>query len=519
MPLRPYQREATAAALAHLEQGGHPALQLATGTGKSLIIAELAAHHWQRGERVWVLTHVQQLVAQNAETYFNYTGEVPGIVCAGLDRADFNAPVIFATIQSIINPALRGELPAPQLIIIDEAHRIPHRTGEQGQYGRIFQNYPAAARVAMTATPWRMDNGIIYGQGEDFWFDQLAYTYTVPQAVAQGYLSPLVGVETEVQLDVEQAEVSGGEFVMSSVGDLQTGAWLKAVAESLPELAGARQHIAVYCPTITAATRALNAIYAATGWSCELVTGSTDKVLRSEILSRFRSGVTRVLVSVDTLTTGFDFPALDCIVCLRPTLSSSLWVQIQGRGTRLAPGKKNCLVLDYAGNLIRLGGVGMYERHYRQRGLEQVESDEPRQPHVKRERKLHPGVRTLAVIDPLTGNEAVENSIIHAQVHAVNTVALPTRRHPYPVLLVQYACTTPEGARLDASRFINTERPDDGTLEFFAARSLAVQLPAPARSLGWQLKGARHPATVTVRKSGRYWNVVQEHFAEITQND
>jgi len=514
MQLRPYQRAATDAALAHLERSEHPALQLATGTGKSLIIAELAALGLARGERVWVLTHVQQLVQQNAETFHRYTGTTPGVVCAGLGRADYAAPVVFATIQSIINPALRGELPAPQLIIIDEAHRIPHRTGEQGQYGRIFERYPLASRVAMTATPWRMDNGIIYGRGPDFWFDSLAYSYTVPQAVADGYLCPLVGVETEVQLNLEEAEVEGGEFVMTSVGDLQTNTWLKAVAESLPELAGARRHIAVYCPTVAAATRALNAIDQHTGWACELITGATDKTQRAEILGRFRSGRARVLVSVDTLTTGFDFPALDCIVCLRPTLSSSLWVQIQGRGTRLAEGKKNCLVLDYAGNLIRLGGVGMYEKHYRQRGLEQVDSVEPRQPYVKRERKVYPGVRTLAVIDPLTGREADADSLIHAQVHAVNCAPIPTRRHPYPVLLVQYTCTTPEGARIDASRFINTERPDSPTLEFFKARALAVNLPSPARSLSWQLKGARQPHTVTVRKSGRYWNVVEETFGD-----
>lgn len=514
MQLRPYQREAVEAAVRSLANGQHPALQLATGTGKSLIIAELAERCRRVGWRVWVLTHVQQLVQQNAETYHKHTGSVPGIVCSGLNRAELDEPVIFGTIQSVINPALRGEMPAPQLIIIDEAHRIPHRTGEQGQYGRIFERYPAARRIAMTATPWRMDNGVIYGHGSDFWFNTCAYVYSVPQAVAEGYLSPLVGVETAVQLNLEEAEVNGDDFALVSVAELQSNEWLKAVAESLPELVGSRRHIAVYCPTVVAATRALNMIHQQLGWSCELITGGTDKTKRAQIISRFRSGETRVLVSVDTLTTGFDLPALDCIVCLRPTLSSSLWVQIQGRGTRLHPGKKNCLVLDYVGNLLRLGGVGMYEKFYRQSDMEQLPA-EPRQPYVKRERTVYPGVRSVTPIDPMTGLEATEDSVLYVQVHGVNSVALPTRRNPkVPVLLVQYACTTPEGVRIDATQFINTETPNAATLEFFRRRALAVKLPSPARSLQWQVKGARRPARLTVRKAGRYWNVLEEHFED-----
>ena len=514
MQLRPYQREAAEAAVRSFSDDLNPALQLATGTGKSLIIAELAEKYRKLGWRVWVLTHVQQLVQQNAETFTNYTGTTPGIVCSGLNRAEFNECVTFATIQSIINPALRGEIPDPQLIIIDEAHRIPHRTGEAGQYGRIFTRYPEAKRAAMTATPWRMDNGIIYGKGEDVWFDTLAYAYPVPRAVAEGYLSPLVGVEAEVQLNLEQAKVNDDDFAAGSVAELQTNEWLRAVAESLPELAGLRRHIAVYCPTVVAATRALNMIHQRLGWSCELITGGTPKSQREDTMRRFRSGETRVLVSVDTLTTGFDFPALDCIVCLRPTLSSSLWVQMQGRGTRLSPGKKNCLVLDYVGNLLRLGGVGMYENFYRQTDMATLPA-EPRQPYVRQERKVYPGVRSVLPLDPMTGREATEDSVLHIQVHGINCVALPTRRNPsVPVLLVQYACTTPEGVRIDASRFIDTENPTPATLEFFRRRALAVKLPSPARALQWQVKGSRRPVRLTVRKAGRYWNVLEEHFED-----
>ena len=512
MLLRPYQREAVDSALVQLQRGHHPVLQLATGTGKSLIIAELAERYRRAGQQVWALTHVQQLVAQNAERYRAYAGREPSIVCAGLNRKDTEGGVTFGTIQSVTG--MLPELEAPDLIIIDEAHRVPHNEDEPTLYESILRRYPAAQRVAMTATPWRMDNGIIYGAGEQFWFDRLAYNYTVPRAVAEGWLCPLVGVETAVQLDVEEVSVAG-DFTQSEVAELQNSVWLKAVARSLPELAGLRNHVAVYCPTVAAANLTALTIRLNIGWKSAVLHGGMAQEEREKTLNRFYSGEVRVLCSVDMITTGFDFPALDCIVCLRPTLSSSLWVQIQGRGTRLHPSKKNCLVLDYVGNLIRLGGVGMYETFYRERGMLEVPA-EPSKPYVKRERKIYPGVRTLTPIDPMTGRDVTEGSALTVEVHGVNSVAVPTRRDPAPVLLVQYACTTAEGARIDAAQFINTENPNRATLDFFQNRALAVKLPSPARTLGWQMKGARQPTAVTVRKSGRYWNVVEEHFKETT---
>lgn len=509
MKLRHYQVEAVNSALNHLSRYHHPVLQLATGTGKSLIIADLCQQYRLRGKRVWALTHVQQLVGQNAKTYERYTGLSPAIVCAGLGRKDVWGPITFGTIQSVI-----GMLPVlqePHLIIIDEAHRVPHNQGEPTLYETILKKYPNAGRVAMTATPWRMDNGIIYGDGDQFWFDRLAYNYTVPRAVEDGYLCPLVGVETEIQLDVENVAVSG-DFVQTEVEEAQTEAWLEAVARSVANLAVMRDHIAVYCPTIKAARKTAEIIARATGWTTATLASDLTDDERAAVLGRFYSGEVRVLCSVDMITTGFDFPALDCIVCLRPTLSSSLWVQIQGRGTRLHDSKKNCLVLDYSGNLIRLGGVGMYETFYREKGLVEVEAV-PQKPHIKKERKVYPGLTSLSPIDPMTGNEAADGAEMIVTVHNVNVVAITLRNNPFkPVLLVQYVCTTSENARINASMFLNTERITQEAVKFFSDRNLAVILPTSAKSVSWQVKGAKHPRAVTVRKKGKYWNVLEEHW-------
>lgn len=509
MELRPYQSAAVTAALKSLAVGEHPALQLATGTGKSLIIAAIA--HEFDGP-VWVLTHIQQLIKQNAKAYVSYSGDNrPGIVCAGLNTKCFGR-VTFASVQTLTGMLSEINEP-PGLIIIDEAHRVPHFSGEGGLYEGVLSAHPGAARIAMTATPWRMDNGLIYGNGEHFWFDRLAYSYTVPQAVADGWLAPLVGVDTEVQLDVEHVTVND-DYVQKEVEKLQTEEWLRSVAQSLVRLGGRRKHIAVYCPTIDSAYLASAVIADITGWTTSVITGKTPQAERENKFQRFAAGTLKAICSVDTLTTGFDFPALDCIACLRPTVSSSLWVQIQGRGTRLAPGKKNCLVLDYVGNLQRLGGVGMYDTYVRERGGEAVAEveAEPIKRKTKRERRQLPGLTKLKPVDPLTGEEALEGVPLKVAVHSVTAVPIVPRGKSEAVLLVQYVTTTPENARINASRFVDTQKPRTTDLEFFTFRRLAVNLPAPASSTVWQVRNGAQPAYVTVTKRGRYWNVVAEHF-------
>jgi DNA repair protein RadD len=511
MILRKYQTEAVSAALLALDNGQYPVLQLATGTGKSLILSAIAEHYRQRNKQVWVLTHVQQLVDQNAKTYRAFSGLEPAIICAGLKRRDTFGGVTVATIQSIKNPLLEQEIAPPDLIIIDEAHRVPHNIGEPGMYDNVFKDCPQAARVAMTATPWRMDNGIIYGEGEKFWFDTLAYKYTVPRAVHEGFLCPLVGVETEIQLDIKGVSIKG-DFVQSDVGDAETDTWLEAVAGSLNKVASNRNHVAVYCPTVEAAKRTAYLITKVTGWSCGVITGDMTQDQRVIEFANFKTGLNKVLCSVDMITTGFDYPELDCIVCLRPTLSSSLWVQIQGRGTRLHPTKKNCLILDYVGNLVRLGGVDMYETFYRERDGVSI-AEVKAVPAERKKKKVLPGLTTLVPIDPMTGKEARSGAEILVSVHEVGAIPIRTKRAPDRyTMLVFFTCVTKEGARIQASQFLDTKQPNKRTYEFFSRRSLAVRLPCEPNEVTWQVRNAKRPKHALVQKSGQYWNVVDELF-------
>ena len=519
MQLRPYQQDAVAAALAALRAGAHPALQLPTGTGKSLVLAALTRHLEQRGGRVWVLTHVQELVEQNAATYRRYAGAEPAIVCAGLGRRELGGAVTFGTVQSVLRPATTGELPAPHLIIVDEAHRVPQRTGERGQYERVFRAAPGARRCGLTATPWRTDDGLIYGAGPDYWFDALAYRYTVPQAVGDGWLAPLRGVVGAVELDLGGVTVAD-DYVAAQVAERQSAEWLRAVGRSLAALAADRRHVAVYAPTVLAAHRALAALGQATGWAGAVLTGETPRADRAALLERFKSGRLRLLVSVDVLTTGFDFPALDCVVCLRPTVSSSLWVQIAGRGTRLAPGKTDCLLLDYVGNLQRLGGVELMDTYRRQRALDSLDLGDatpatpaPRAPA----RQMLPGLRTLPVLDPMTHDPAAEGAAVPVTVHRHSAVALQTRaRRGRLTVMVTYAATTAEGARLDAAEFLDPEAPGAAEAEWEAAHRCA--LPRNPHSAARLVRALPPPAALVVRRRGRYWNVVSKDFNNPEEN-
>jgi len=512
MQLRPYQLDAANAALNTLRSGKNPAIMLATGTGKSLIAAHVAAHIARNSGRVWVMTHIQQLVAQNAATYSRYTSHAPGVVCAGLNRADYTEAVTFGTVQSMIAPVQNGLITPPDLIIIDEAHRVPHKTGETGLYQKIFAHVPAARHVGMTATPWRTDDGLIYGIDKDkFWFDTLAYKYTVPQAVADGWLSPLIGVETEHQLALEDLENT--DFDEAEVTARQHTAWLESVAHSLSKLAAKRRYIAVYCPTLTAAMRTAAVLSRVTGRPSAILHGGMNRPERQRIFAQFERGEVQILCSIDTITTGWDFPGLDCIVCLRPLNSSSLWVQICGRGTRLAPGKRNCLLLDYVGNLQRLGGCDMLETYVKQQRPDLPIEAEPRPRRTPAKRELVPGVKTLKPIDPLTGAEARDGSELRLKVNRFNAFALRTRRNPaQPVLMVQYDCTTEENARISASLFVNTEKPTALDIDFIRRRRLALNLPVEARIAMFVVRDAPRPQHVWARKSGKYWTVTKEEM-------
>tara|TARA_B100000123_G_scaffold213683_1_gene162330 strand:- start:1900 stop:3540 length:1641 start_codon:yes stop_codon:yes gene_type:complete len=545
MRLREYQLEATRACIEDLKQGYNPCITMATGTGKSVVICDLATKLVSTyKKRVWVLTHNMKLTEQNHATWekhFKFACR-SGLVCSGLrpvGRWDFEEAVIFGTIQTVENYAYRKtvfqyDIPPPDVLIIDEAHRVPMTPSGKSQYEKIFKLYPEAQRVAFTATPWRMDNGPICkekidGSSDDTsddgnncrsWFDRDSFQYDVKRGVSEGYLAPLVGLNSKLQLNLDEVTItSKGDYNKTELDRImhraEYDAWLVAVARSLNQFED-RQFIAVYCTSVKIATRFAHLLWEHTNRKSCQVYGHHKKDQRDKIFERVRTGKSNALVSVDMLTTGFDLPRLDTIVCLRPTLSSSLWVQIMGRGTRLAEGKTDCLVLDYVGNFMRLGGVQMMPDYKDEKSGTTVQAQTPVRPHVKKERRVFPGVKTLEIIDPLTGELATDESIIKAKVHDcsgwVNGNVL--------YITVKYVCETENGVRIDATQFIDTSnaRQNNRAHEFFRRRRMIVRLPlSNPRTASYQIKNARRPNFVLLKRSPRnkaWWNVIKEIWTD-----
>ncbi|TVP57591.1 MAG: DEAD/DEAH box helicase [Halomonadaceae bacterium] len=359
--LRPYQQEAVDATLRHFRRTDESAvIVLPTGAGKSLVIAELAR---LARRRILVLTHVKELVEQNHAKYQSY-GLTGGIFSAGLKRRENRHQVTFASVQSVAaNLAqFRDEY---SLLIIDECHRV---SGEDtSQYQRIIQGLRqqnhALKVLGLTATPYRLAMGWIYRyhyrgfvrSDEDKPFVHCIYELPLRYMISRGYLTRPEVVDAAVaQYDFSAlAQNRFGEVAEKDVNQLlgKHQRVTRAIIEQVVALAAERQGVMIFAATVDHAREI-------TGYlppqHTALVTGATDQNQRTLLIQRFKQKQLKYLVNVSVLTTGFDAPHVDMIAILRPTQSVSLYQQMVGRGLRLDEGKKDCLVMDYAGNRVNL---------------------------------------------------------------------------------------------------------------------------------------------------------------------
>jgi DNA repair protein RadD len=361
MILRPYQSAAIDALLDAWRAGdGNPLVDMATGTGKSVVIGEFARQlrEAESSLRILMLVHTRELVEQNGAALLRLWPDAPlGIYCAGLGRREVDAQIVYGSINSAYR--LDAEtLGRRDIVLIDEAHRVP-RDGE-GMYRRILDTLRATApnlRVAgFSATCYRLDSGRL-DEGEGRLFDQVIYTYGIADGVRDGWLAPLTSKATAAEIDVTGVARRGGEFV---AGELEDAAdrddVVEAAADEIVRLGAERRAWLVFCSGVRHAGHVRVALRTR-GITCEAVTGETPDLERDQYIADFRRGAIHCLSNVNVLTTGFDVEAIDMIAMLRPTLSTGLYVQMLGRGTRKAEGKTNCLVADFSGNVRRHGPV------------------------------------------------------------------------------------------------------------------------------------------------------------------
>lgn len=362
--LRPYQEEAIQAVRTYWAAGGgNPLVDMATGLGKSVVIAKLTRDLLQSypDMRILVLVHVRELVEQNFAALLRIWPAAPaGIYSAGLGRRDAHHRITFASIQSVYRKA--RELGPRDLVLVDECHLIP--TGGDGMYRTLLEDLrdtvPDLRVAGFSATPYRMDTGRL-DQGSARLFDEVVYSYGVGRGIDDEWLSPLISKGMVTSIDVSGVARRGGEFVAGALeaaanqDDITQG----AVEEMIAYGQGRRSWL-VFCTGVKHAWAVREALRGA-GIGAETITGDTPAAERAGLIRAFKEGRIRALTNANVLTTGFDAPSVDMIAMLRPTLSTGLYVQMIGRGTRKAEGKANCLILDFAGVVKRHGPVDTVE--------------------------------------------------------------------------------------------------------------------------------------------------------------
>jgi DNA repair protein RadD len=358
--LREYQQRAIDQLYAWFEAGnqGNPCLVLPTGSGKSHIVAALckdALQNWPE-TRVLMLTHVKELIEQNAQKMRQHWAGAPlGIYSASMGRRDLGEPITFAGIQSVRTKS--SELGHVDLVIIDECHLVNHK--DEGGYRKLLGDLkainPALRVVGLTATPYRLGHGLI--TDKPALFDALIEPVSIEELVFKGYLSTLRSKLTRAKLDVTGVKKRGGEFIESELqAAVDTDDQNQAVVREVLALAGDRKAWLFFCTGVKHAQHVAE-VLREHGILADCVTGETPKKEREQMLSDFKSGKLKALTNANVLTTGFDYPDIDLIAMLRPTMSASLYVQMAGRGMRVKSHTDHCLVLDFAGVVASHGPI------------------------------------------------------------------------------------------------------------------------------------------------------------------
>ena len=335
MELRPYQEEARQEIETQWENGVQKTLLvLPTGCGKTIVFAKVTEDQVRQGKRVLILAHRGELLEQAADKIRRSTG----LGCA-MEKAEQSClgswfRVVVGSVQSLTREKRLGQFSEDYFgtIIIDEAHHCI-----SDSYQRVLRHFKGARVLGVTATP---DRGDMKNLGE--FFESLAYEYTLPRAIREGYLSPIKAMTIPLKLELTGVSIQAGDF---KAGDIATALdpYLYQIADEMAKYCQDRKTV-VFLPLVKTSQK-FRDILEEKGFRAAEVNGESRD--RGEVLKDFDQGKYNVLCNSMLLTEGWDCPSVDCIVVLRPTKVRSLYSQMVGRGTRLHPGKEHLLLLDF----------------------------------------------------------------------------------------------------------------------------------------------------------------------------
>lgn len=431
--LRPYQQDALNSILEDVRESQCVLLQAGCGAGKTIITAALIKHCMEKYKmRIGFLAHREQLIRQTKDKLLKVWPEgeqAIGIACSSVSsEVELERPVIIGSPQTLARRL--DEMPPLQMLIVDECHRLPP-ANVQSQYGNLItklkDRYPQLRLVGVTATPYRLGHGYIYGDqckaGEENWFDDLSYQISIQQLIGDGYLTPYKAYAADTP-DLTGVRKSGGEFVLGDLGETMSSALhLESAVKAIEDYASDREHIVVFAVTIEHA-EALKEAFLDAGHSCVSVHSKMPHDIRMANLEAFDKGKVRVICNVGILTEGWDSTGVDCMVMCRPTMSPSLYVQMVGRGLRTHEGKEDCLILDLSGNWLRHGDPNEPIVTW-SRPSTKGEKVEPSEPQGVECPKCKCLVTSRTIVCPECGEELKEVRNERLELHEVETVVKP----------------------------------------------------------------------------------------------
>ena len=335
MELRPYQQEAKEAVFEQWDNGIRKTLLvLPTGCGKTIVFAKVTEDCVRKGDRVLILAHRGELLDQAADKLKKTTGLNSAVEKAESSCLGSWFRVVVGSVQTLMREKRLGQFPEDYFntIIIDEAHHCI-----SDSYQKVLKHFPEAHVLGVTATP---DRGDMRNLGQ--YFESLAYEYTLPKAIKEGYLTPIKALTIPLKIDMSGVSVQAGDFKASDIGTA-LDPYLEGIAQEMQKYCADKKTV-VFLPLVKTSQK-FRDVLNDYGFQAAEVNGDSQD--RAEILADFESGKYNVLCNSMLLTEGWDCPSVDCVVVLRPTKVRSLYCQMVGRGTRLSPGKEHLLLLDF----------------------------------------------------------------------------------------------------------------------------------------------------------------------------
>lgn len=508
---------------------GNPIIVSATGSGKSVMIGRFIQRAMTEftGQRFLMATHVKELIAQNYEKLITFWPDAPaGIYSAGLGKKQPWADVVCGGIQSMYKKADR--FGHRDILLIDECHLLSPE--DEGMYitfiNSLKQINPRLKVVGFTATDWRTKGGSLVGSKGGI-FTHVIFKKGIKELVDEGFLAPLISKSSLIQADLTGIKMTAGEFNLKQAeAALDREELTKQAIDEVEKLTTDRKHFLFFCAGVDHSLHVRDELRAR-GWLADIITCNTPSQERAALLLQFKhSKVKRALVNNAVLTTGTDLPNIDCIVLLRATMSSILYIQMLGRGMRLHHDKQNCLVLDYAGNIARFGAVDLIEAPYSNKNKNEGKVSAPPQ-------RICPNCREPVQISQLeckcghifivgdrpghensASNQAIMSHEIKPATYSIDIVTYKSHigKSGVPCLRVMYY----DKFGLIASDFVffsHSGQPRYNAERWAKDRGVVGNLPKNTEEALAMSENFKQPISMTTIKSGQYQKILSYEFA------